>query len=57
MPELFKSEKELEVVELKELITRGPLREDGKKAKKANKAKAEGSEGWQNSLRVVKKIL
>ena len=40
-PELVKSEKELEDAEIKELISK-PLREDKKKAKKANKAKAEG---------------
>lgn len=42
-PELIKTEKELEDDELKELISK-PLREDKKKAKKANKAKAESSE-------------
>lgn len=41
-PELVKTEKELEDPELKELIAK-PLREDKKKAKKANK-KAEGAE-------------
>jgi hypothetical protein len=41
-PELVKTEKELEDSELKELISK-PLREDKKKAKKANKAKTEGS--------------
>ncbi|KIP07618.1 hypothetical protein PHLGIDRAFT_89250 [Phlebiopsis gigantea 11061_1 CR5-6] len=42
-PELVKTEKELEDAELKELISK-PLREDKKKAKKANKAKAESAE-------------